>query len=158
MLTVGDRAPDFSLAPEPGPDRVTLSEHRGKPVLLMFVPFAFSSTCTEEFCHLREEWSVWGDLGVEIFGISIDSPFANQRWREETGAPFPILSDFNKDTATAYGVLYEEILGFRGVAKRSVFLIDGAGRVAFAWANDDASVLPPFDDILEAVEAVGREA
>ena len=155
VVGVGAEAPDFSLLRALGEDAVTLSEHRGEPVVLMFVPLAFSGTCTEELCHVAENWSVWGGMGAKVYGISIDSPFANQKWGTEMEVPFPILSDFNKAAATAYGVLQEDFFGLRGVAKRSVFVVDGAGRVSYAWVSDDPSVLPRFDEVVEAVRALG---
>ncbi|MDA0312554.1 MAG: redoxin domain-containing protein [Gemmatimonadetes bacterium] len=151
MLKSGAQAPDFSLAPGPGPDRVRLSDFRGSPVVIMFVPLAFSGTCTAEFCHIAENWAVWGDLNAEILGISIDSPFVNAKWREEMGVPFPILSDFNRDASRAYGVLYDEFYGLKGVAKRSAFVIDAAGLVVYGWVSDDADVMPPYDEIIQAV-------
>ena len=151
---VGQQAPDFTLHEVFGEDPVTLSAHRGQPVVLMFVPLAFSGTCTQELCHVGEHWSVWGDLGARIYGISIDSPFVNRKWRDDMGVPFPILSDFNKTAASAYGVLEQDFFGLQGVAKRSVFVVDGAGAISFSWVSDDPGVLPPFDEIIEAVREV----
>lgn len=151
---VGQQAPDFTLHEVFGEDPVTLSAHRGQPVVLMFVPLAFSGTCTQELCHVGEHWSVWGGLGARIYGISIDSPFVNQRWKSDMEVPFPILSDFNKTAASAYGVLEQDFFGLQGVAKRSVFVVDGAGAISFSWVSDNPGVLPPFDEIIEAVRAV----
>ncbi len=153
-IAVGAPAPDFRLLRALSQDPVTLSEHRGAPVVLLFVPLAFSGTCTEELCGVAENWSVWGGLGAAILGVSVDSPFANQKWAEEMGVPFPVLSDFNKEAARAYGVLEEDFFGLRGVAKRSAFVVDGGGRVAFAWTSDDPGTLPPFDDVEAAVRAL----
>lgn len=151
---IGSTAPDFALPAEPLGAPVTLSSHRGEPVIVFFVPLAFSGTCTEEFCHLGENWDKWDSLGAKIYGISIDSPFVNQKWSEEMGISFPILSDFNKEAAGAYGVLRDELIGLRGVANRSAFVIDGDGRVAFSWVSEDPGVLPPFDDIEAAVRGL----
>lgn len=153
-LPVGTEAPDFSLLRGIKDDPVTLSQHRGEPVVLMFVPLAFSGVCTEEFCHVGENWDVWGSLGATVYGISIDSPFVNARWGEDMNVPFTILSDFNKTAATAYRVLHEDILGLRGVAKRSVFVIDGEGRISYSWVTDNPGVLPPFDEVVSAVKAL----
>lgn len=153
-IHVGAAAPDFTVFAPPGEADFTLSEHRGRPVVLMFVPLAFTSTCTAEFCHVAENWGQWGELGADVVGISVDSPFVNRKWGEEMGAPFPILSDFNKDAVSAYGVLQEELIGLRGVARRSVFVVDGEGRVSYAWAAENPGILPPFDEIVEAVRAV----
>ncbi len=153
-ISVGQEAPDFTLHEVFGDDMVTLSEHRGQPVVLMFVPLAFSGVCTKELCHVGENWDVWGGLGARIYGISIDSPFVNQKWKSDMGVPFPILSDFNRTAAEAYGVLVQDFFGLKGVAKRSVFVVDGAGSVGFAWVSDDPGVLPPFAEIVDAVRRV----
>ena len=154
-LEVGNSAPDFSLLRVLGEDPVTLSEHRGEPVVLMFVPLAFTGVCTKELCHIGENWELWGSLGARIYGISVDSPFVNRKWAAEMGVPFPILSDFNRTAAAAYGVLREDLAGLRGVANRSVFVIDGSGRVSYRWVTEDPQVLPPFDEVVEAVRAMG---
>lgn len=148
---VGEIAPDFSLASAPGPDLVTLSELSGQTVVVLFVPLAFSGVCTDEFCQVRDQWSAWADVGATVLGISVDSPFTVKRWAEDMGIPFQVLSDFNKETATAYDVIYEDWWGLRGVAKRSAFVIDGDRRIVYAWSSEDADVLPPYDEILQAV-------
>ena len=116
---------------------------------------AESGTCTEEFCRIRDDWTAWTGVGARVLGISVDSPFVTQRWAEELGVPFPVLSDFNKEASAAYGVLYEEYFGLRGVPKRSAFVVDREGEIAWAWVEDDSDVLPPFDEILAAVAAAG---
>ena len=151
---VGSPAPDFSLAPGPVPDRVTLSQHRGEPVVLLFFPLAFSGVCTAEMCRMAEDWSRWAEVGARVLGISVDSPFVNRKFAEETKVPFPLLSDFNKDASSAYGVLYADYFGMRGVAKRAAFVIDGEGTIRYAWVGED-SVLPDFDEIFAAVKALG---
>lgn len=153
-IAPGAQAPDFSLLRALGQERVTLSEQRGSPVVLLFVPLAFSGTCTKELCHVAENWDAWGGLGATVLAVSVDSPFVNQKWAEDMGVPFPVLSDFNKDAAAAYGVLQEDFFGLRGVAKRSAFVVDGEGRVTYAWTSDDPGVLPPFDEIEAAVRAL----
>lgn len=153
--TVGTPAPDFALAPGPGPARVTLSEHRGTPVLLLFFPLAFSGACSEELCRVREDWSRWEGLGVRVLGISVDSPFVNRRFGQELGIPFPLLSDFNKDASGAYGVLYPDFFGLKGVSKRAAFVVDREGEVAYAWVTEDADVIPPFDEIAGVLARLG---
>ncbi len=155
-VPVGALAPDFSLAPGPGPKRVTLSGLRGRPVVLLFFPLAFSGVCTDEMCQVAEDWSKWEALDADVLGISVDSPFVNRRFAEETGVPFPILSDFNKDASSAYGVLYPDYFGLHGVAKRSAFVVDSAGQIAYAWVSEDADKLPPFDEVRAAVVNAGR--
>ena len=154
-LPLGAPAPDFSLAPAPGPDRVTLSEHRGETVVILFFPLAFSGACTAELCRVAEDWSRWEEVGATVLGISVDSSFVNRRFAAEVGVRFPLLSDFNKEASSAYGVLYEDFFGQRGVSKRAAFVVDGQGTIRYAWVTEDADILPPFDDILDVVKALG---
>jgi len=151
-LTPGTVAPDFSLAPAPGPDRIALSDFRGKKnVVVLFMPLAFSGGCTAEVCQMAESYAQWPDLNAEILGITIDNPFVTQKFAAETGAGFQILSDFDKTTIEAWDVKYDEFFGMHGVAKRSAFVVDQAGVIQYAWVTEDADVMPPFDDIQAAV-------
>lgn len=150
-LTAGDRAPAFALPAAPG-ETVDVGERIGRrPVVLLFFPLAFSSVCTEELCAVRDDWSGWEALDADVYGISVDSPFVTRRFREELGLPFPLLSDFNHDVGAAYGVLYEDYFGLRGVARRAAFVIGADGRVSYAWVGERDDVLPDFDAVREAV-------
>lgn len=150
-LKVGDPAPRFALPAAPG-EIIDVGERIGRrPVVLLFFPLAFSSVCTEEMCAVRDDWSAWEALDANVYGISADSPFVTRRFREELGLPFPLLSDFNHDVGAAYGVLYEDYYGLKGVARRSAFVIGGDGVVAYAWVGGRDDVLPDFDAVREAV-------
>lgn len=154
-LTVGDQAPDFELTWKVGDDPVKRSTHQGgDPLVVLFFPLAFSSVCTEEMCTVAEDVSAYDELGAKVVGISVDSPFVNARFAQECGADFPILSDFNVEVAEAYGVRNDDFFGMKGVADRSAFVVDGSGQIVFAWHSDDAGVMPPFDEIKAAVEAI----
>ena len=150
-LAAGDPAPGFALPAAPG-EIVDVGERFGRrPVVLLFFPLAFSSVCTAELCAVRDDWDAWAALDADVFGISADSPFVARRFREELGLPFPLLSDFNHEVAAAYGVLYEDYFGLRGVAKRSAFVIGLDGRIAWAWIGERDDVLPDFAAIREAL-------
>ena len=154
-LSVGDKAPDFSLAPAPGPDRVALSDFRGeKNVVVLFFPMAFSSVCTDEICQMAEDYSTWSGLDAQVLGVSVDSVFVLQKFARETNAGFPLLSDFNKEAMKAFDVMYEDFFGARGVAKRSAFVIDREGVIRYAWVTEDAGVIPDFQEIRAAVQAL----
>jgi peroxiredoxin len=157
-VQVGTAAPDFQLAPGPVPDRVSLSELRGEVVVLLFVPLAFSGVCTAEFCQVRDDWSQWEAVGARVLGISVDSPFVVKRWAADLQVPFTLLSDFNKEAASAYGVLYEDYFGMKGVPKRSAFVIDTEGVVRYAWVDESSDVIPPFDEIIESVRGLAETA
>ena len=156
-LVPGDRAPGFALPSAPG-DVVDVSARIGeRPVVLLFFPLAFSSVCTAELCAVRDDWSAWQALDADVYGISADSPFVTRRFREELGLPFPLLSDFNHDVGAAYGVLYEEYFGLRGVARRAAFVVGGDGRIVHAWVGEQDDVLPDFGAVRGAVSAARKD-
>lgn len=146
-ISVGATAPDFVLPLTPGEAPLRLADYRQeKTVVLLFFPLAFSAVCTDELRGVAENYSAWRELGAEIVGISVDSPFANQRFAREVDAPFPIVSDFNKETSSHYGVLHDDYFGLRGVSRRSAFVIDREGKVTFAWVAESDE--PPDLDIV----------
>ena len=152
-IRTGDTAPAFSLPAKPG-EIVDVGLTIGRDVVvLVFFPLAFSSVCTAEMKIMAESWDRWRGLGARVFGISVDSPFVTDRFRQVENIPFPILSDFNREVSSLYGVLYEDFFGLRGVAKRSVFVIDRTGTVVYDWVTDDADVEPSYDDVEAAVRA-----
>lgn len=158
---VGDPAPAFTLPEAPG-QAVELAGRLGDgPVVLLFFPLAFSSVCTAEVCAVRDDWAAWRELDADVLAISVDSPFVTRRFREEHDLPFPVLSDFNREAARAYGVLYEDYFGLNGVAKRAVFVIDGSGRIAYRWVAEDSGMEPDYGRVKEAVRnstgPAGRE-
>lgn len=147
-IEVGQKAPDFSLPHVPGQDPVKLSSYRDeKNVVLLFFPLAWSSVCTQELCGMRDDYSRYTDLDAEILGVSIDSPFALQAWSKEQGFQFPLLSDFNRDVSRQYDVLYEDLMGLRGVSKRAAFVIDKNGEVRYAEVCPTPGDLPDLEAI-----------
>jgi peroxiredoxin len=145
-VAVGDRAPDFTLK-NADLEEVSLSSMRGKNVVILFFPLAFTSVCTEELCGVSAGIDDYKGLDATVIGISVDSPFSLQAWAEKEKITIPLLSDFNKEVSEAYGSQYEDLLGFRGVAKRSAFVLDKDGVVRFASVSDDAKVVPDFEAI-----------
>ncbi|MEU0796922.1 peroxiredoxin [Amycolatopsis sp. NPDC005961] len=132
-VEVGSEAPDFTLN-DYNKQPVQLSSFRGdKPVLVVFYPFAFSGICTGELCQLRDEFADYDNKGVQILGVSVDTPFSLKAWAEKEGYQFPLLSDFwpHGEVAKAYGVFNEQA----GLAVRGTFLIDTTGVVRFAEVN-----------------------
>jgi glutaredoxin-dependent peroxiredoxin len=152
VIGIGDRAPTFTLPDRPG-HKVDLCARIGeRPVVLLFFPLAYSSVCTAEMCAVRDDWSAWKGLDADVFAISVDSPFVTARFRDAHDLPFPVLSDFNREVAGEYGVLYEEFYGLKGVAKRAAFVIDREGRIAYRWVTEDADVEPDYGAVRAAVE------
>ncbi|GAA2722559.1 peroxiredoxin [Cellulomonas aerilata] len=131
-LRVGDPAPDLTL-PDTHGSPVTLSELRGAPVVLVFVPFAFSGVCTGELCELRDNIELFDSAGARLLVVSCDPTYALRAWAEQEGYGFDLLSDFwpHGQAATAYGVFDTE----RGRAVRGSFLVDADGVIRWAVVN-----------------------
>jgi glutaredoxin-dependent peroxiredoxin len=147
----GDRAPSFQLPHKPK-EMVDLNQYLGKqPIVLLFFPFAFSSVCTAEMCHYRDNWKQYENLNAQVFGISIDSPFVTDKFRQDERIPFPILSDFNKEVSAKYGVLHEDLMGLKGVSKRSAFVIGKDGMVKYAWISENPGTQVNFEEIKAAI-------
>lgn len=131
-LAIGAIAPDFNLKDQHGALR-SLSEFRGSAVLVTFIPFAFTGTCTGEVCALRDESADFSNDDVQTVVITCDSPFTLKEWAAQQRLDYPVLSDFwpHGATSSAYGVLNSDL----GCALRGTFLIDGEGVVRWSIVN-----------------------
>ncbi|MFB6357218.1 MAG: redoxin domain-containing protein [bacterium] len=155
-LEAGNKAPDFSLPPSNDPEeRVTLEETKGFKFVLLFFPLAFTEVCTEEACTINEDLTEYRrKLKTEIMGVSVDSPFALEAWKEQEGFDLPMLSDFNREMIEDYDVKRDELLGLKEVANRAAFVIDGDGIIQYSWETDDPGQIPPFNEIRNTVESL----
>ncbi len=150
-IHIGDKAPDFSLYSS-DKQLINLSDFRGRNVVLLFFPLAFTSTCTKELCSTRDELDVYNALDTEVLGISIDTLQSLARYKQDHQFNFTLLSDFNKDTIKAYDVVYEQFgHNMKRVGKRAAFVIDGEGIVRYAEVLEDAGKIPDFDAIQNAL-------
>lgn len=153
-ISIGQPAPDFSLF-DTDKQKVTLSEQKGKTILLLFFPQAFTSTCTKELCGVRDDIARYSNANAQVFGISVDSVFSLKKYKEEQHYNFPMLSDFNKDVSTEYGTIYSEwILEMKGVSKRSAFIVDSEGIIRYAEVLEKASEVPNFEAINEILTSL----
>ena len=152
-VSVGQQAPDIELPLAGSKDKFRLSDYRGKqPVVLLFFPLAWTSVCTQQMCDTRDAMARYNSLGAKVVAISVDSPFALDRFKQEQSATFDFASDFNREACEAFGCKYEDLLGFKGVAKRSAFVIDKEGKVVFADVKESAKDVPSIDDIANALK------
>ena len=146
-LQIGDKAPSFQLF-NTDKQSIFLDDYRGKNVVILFFPLAFTGVCTAELCSLRDDIASYKNLEAHVVGISVDSLFTLEKFRTEQNLNFPLLSDFNKETSTAYGAIYEEFaFGMKGVAKRCAFVVDGNGIIQYAEVLASAGDLPNFEAI-----------
>ncbi len=147
---IGSLAPDFTLVSQSGTP-VTLSALRETPVLVVFIPFAFSPLCTSEIIDLRDSGDLAPEEAVRVVTISCDSVFANRAWTDATQYKRDVLSDFWPHGAVcrAYGIFDEKA----GRAVRASFLVDTAGVVRWATVND-ADHVRDVGDYAEAIAAL----
>lgn len=148
-VSIGHPAPTFTLFSTEKKE-VALESYRGKNVVLLFFPMAFTGVCTEELCNIRDTMNQYNQLNSEVLAISVDSVFTLEKFKEEEGYNFPVLSDFNKEVSRAYDAIHEEFaFGMRGVSKRAAFVLDTEGIVRHAEILDVPTNMPDF----EAVQA-----
>jgi len=146
-ITVGDQAPDFTLTSD-AKEEISLSDYKGKNVVVLFFPLAFTGVCTTELCTMRDDLSAYEGLNAQILAVSVDSPFTLEQFKNTQNYNFPLLSDFNKEASEAYGSLYEEFaFGMKGVSKRSAFVIDKEGIIRYAEVLENAGEEPNYEDI-----------
>ncbi len=152
-INKGDAAPDFTL-PNSENQPVSLTSYTGQPVVVLFFPLAFTGVCTAEMCTMRDAMAQYQGLNAQVLGISVDSPFTLAKFKAEQNLNFPLLSDFNKSAAEAYGVVYEDFFGLKGVAKRSAFVVAADGRVAYAEVLEDAGHQPDYHQIQQTLREI----
>jgi peroxiredoxin len=146
-IQTGQVAPDFSLF-DSDKNQFTLSQQKGKNVLLLFFPLAFTSTCTAEMCSIRDTISFYNQVQAIVAGISVDSLYTLAKYKNEQQLNFELLSDFNKEVSALYGSLYEQFgYNMKGVSKRSAFVVDKNGFIRYAEVLDNAGLIPDFNKI-----------
>ena len=151
-LNIGDPAPDFTLEGTAGP--FTLSEHRGETVVLLFYPGDDTTVCTKQFCSYRDAQDEVSQLDATLVGISAQDMDSKQAFKAKYGLTTPLLADPGGEVAKAYGVY----AGPLKMAKRTVFIIDEQGRIAYKHGNFMSLTFDSVTDIKGALEQVRAQA
>jgi thioredoxin-dependent peroxiredoxin len=139
-LVPGDKAPTFSL-PDAEGKKVSLSDYKGRRVILYFYPAASTPGCTKQACDFRDSLAELNDAGLDVVGISPDKPEKLAKFRDAEGLTFPLLSDPERKVLTAYGAFGEKKMYGRDVQGviRSTFVVDEKGKIAQALYNVKAT-------------------
>jgi len=155
MITVNQKAPDFKLF-NSEKQEVILAQFQGRNVVILFFPFAFTGTCTKELCSVRDDISFYDSSNAVVLGISIDTPYTLQKYKEEQGLNMQLLSDFNREACSAYDSKYDVFGGMqmKGVAKRSAFVVDKEGVIRYAEVLENAGEIPNFDAIKVCLDSL----
>jgi peroxiredoxin len=155
-LKIGETAPNFTLK-NTNNESVTLSDFKGKSnVVLLFFPAVGTGVCEKELCSTRDSMKDYEGLNAQILAVSVDGPFSQKLWVDKYKFNFPLLSDFNKEVAPAYGAFYDIWLpgkwDLKGVAKRSAFVIDKNGIIQYAEVLEVAGDEPNYAAVQETLK------
>lgn len=151
-LTAGTKAPDFKLF-NTDKKEVSLSDFAGKNLVIQFFPAAFTGVCTAQMCSSRDDLSFFNNLNASVVGVSVDMAFSLGVFKAQNDINFDLLSDFNKDFIKAYDMYLENFaLGYHGVAKRGVVVIDKHGVVQYAETTANPGEQVNFDALKAALE------
>jgi peroxiredoxin len=153
-IAVGSKAPDFTLKSKTadGLKDVKLSDNFGKkPTVLLFFPLAFTGVCTQEMCDMTAGLGAYEKLGADVIAISVDSPFAQEAWATANKIKLTIVSDLNKETTKAYGVLFPGLAGIGDTSARAAFVIGKDGVVKYAEQTATPKDLPNFAAVQAAL-------
>ena len=154
-IQVGTKAPDFTLKSKPvggAPVDVTLGANLGnKNTVLLFFPLAFTGVCTQEMCDITAGLAQYSSLNADVIGISVDSPFAQEAWAQKEKIGITLVSDLNKQTTQAYGVVFPGLAGIGDTSARAAFVIDKNGVVQYSEATPTPKDLPNFAAVKEAL-------
>ncbi|MBL7999565.1 MAG: redoxin domain-containing protein [Candidatus Kapabacteria bacterium] len=155
-VDVGAVAPDFSLV-DADKATHTLSDYRGKNVVLAFYPGAFTGVCDKEVCSLRDSMARFNDMNAQVLGISVDGPFALKEFSNKYQLNFPVLADFQRTVTNQYGLLFPALGGVAGydTSNRAVVILDKEGVVRYTWvASPNPGVEPDYDEVLNTVASL----
>jgi peroxiredoxin len=148
MIEAGETAPDFALRDQDG-EEVSLSDYRGRKVLLVFYPFDFSPVCSDQLSLYQEVKPELEEKGLTVLGVSVDSPYAHKAFQEKLGIDTTLLSDFEPkgEVARAYGSYIEAV----GMANRTLVLVDEDGKVAWSYESPTPGEFPGANVIFDAL-------
>lgn len=122
--------------------------------VLAFFPGAFTNVCTKEMCEFRDSMSKLNSLGAKVIGISVDTPFSLDEFREQYDLNFMLVSDNRKEIIDQYRVRTDfEDMGFTGLAKRALFIVKD-GEIVYSQVMDNPDQMPDFEDLEEALEDI----
>ena len=154
-VEVGQQAPEFTLYDADRQPR-SLSEFRGKSVVLAFYPGAFTGVCTTEMCTFRDRMASFNSLNSQVLGISVDGAFSQKVFSDQNNLNFPLLSDFTRQVINQYDVALPNFAGMEGyvASQRAVFVVDKEGVVRYKWIGPNPGVEPDYDEVQAAVDGL----
>lgn len=156
-LKVGEIAPDFTLTSlgKKGLELVRLFDHIGRdPVVLLFVPGAFTGVCTAQLCSDSGGLEIFEDAGAVVYGISVDSAFVQGAWVKQAGIKIRLLSDFRHEVVALYDVVLDDFAGMGPSSLRAAFVIDRQGVIRYSEVTRHLKEIPDRDAILRCLNDI----
>lgn len=156
-LATGTPAPKFTLKSmgSEGLEDISLEANLSKKAtVLLFFPLAFTSVCTQELCDVTSGLETYSGLNAEVYGISVDSPFAQAEWAKKERISLRLLSDLNKEVTKAYDVVFPALAGIGDTAARAAFVIDKEGVIRYSEQTPTPKDLPNFDKVKEVLQSL----
>ncbi|MES1166868.1 MAG: peroxiredoxin [Pseudomonadota bacterium] len=153
-IAVGTQAPDFTLKTKTaeGVKDVKLSDSFGRQqVVLLFFPAAFTSVCTQEMCDTTAGLGEYAKLGAQVYGVSVDTPYAQEAWARQNNIGITLVSDLNKTAIKAYDVVLPTFAGIYEAAARAAIVIGRDGKVKYAEQTPTPKDLPNFAAVKAAL-------
>jgi peroxiredoxin len=152
LLQPGQAAPDFALPATPD-QKVSLSEFRGQNVILIFYPADWSPVCSDELAIFNEIVPMLKEHHAQILGISTDSAWCHQAFKQARNIKFPLLADFEPkgEVARSYGAYRPG----EGTSERALYVIDGEGKIRWSYLSP-LGVNPGADGVLDALESLAH--
>ncbi len=157
MVEIGESVPKIKLV-DTEFNQVSLPKaSKGKAAVIAFFPGAFTGVCTKEMCTFRDSMAQFNSLNANLYGISVDGPFANKVFKEKNNLEFTLLSDYKRKAVKKFGIMLENFANLKGytAAKRSVFVADSKGVVKYKWVSDDPAIEPNYAEIQAALQSIG---
>ena len=157
-LKVGDKAPDFTLpsfTPSEDVKDISLADSKGKNVVLLFFPMAFTGVCTAEMCSMRDSFDKYAGMNADVLGISTDGTFVQKAFAKQNNIQYPLLSDFNKEVIRKYDVVQAVFAhNQKETSQRAVFAIDKDGVIKYVEVTPTPGDQVNFDALKTAVEGL----
>ena len=152
---IGESAPNFTLKNTEKTD-VSLSDYKGKTVILAFFPGAFTGVCDTEMCSFQDNFSKLSESNAAVIGISVDSPWANAEFASKYNLEFELLSDLDREVVDAYDAKFVGLGGIEGYvsANRVVIVIDENGIIKHRWVAENPGIEPDYDAIIKLAESL----
>lgn len=152
-IQVGDFLPDVTVYNTAVEAQRLPQLMKGKPLVLLFFPAAHTRVCERELCTFRDGLAAYNDLGAEVYGLSVDTPWTLGAYAKALNLAFPLISDYSKEATRAFG-LEISLRGLPGFSQRAAYVVDGAGRIVWAWVAEVPAQEPPYDEVAAALKAL----